>query len=319
MGGNLERYLQTGAAPLDLEYYAEHDIDTCPLCLEPNDGYMQHAFSMEDGTWINAIICQECHVQIEENEVYQEDKFWEDIPSDLRTYIQTGRFPKNAHRWTKYPFICPFCKRDIEDDWWPMQLPIGDDMVGGELAVCHQCATFTNYQLHKNTYYARCRKCGERYSVTQNEYEVRQNYHNLDDHMCHECATRVHGPFEPADRFQSKSCRVCNDSVVLDLFLSDLSDLETPKCVAHAGHIHDEMRTKWNIRVLPSRKNSDYRAVITDRKTLIKLTYEKQDNEHPPWYTIIDEENILPNTVSPGNLVWRALNRLNTIVDEDNS
>lgn len=313
-------YLTTQVPPSDIEYYAEHDVDICPLCLNPHHGYTKHIFKVaEDGEVfpVAAYICAECQYEIEDAEIFEENKYWEHkIPATLRTYMDTGKFPENAQAFTGLPQFCMFCRNDIDDDYMELALPIGDNLVGGTVHVCGECATVMSYN-RKYEALDICRICGEHYPITASEHRLRRDYGTLEKCLCRQCAVSEHGPIYPEQRWKNSACEICTTSVVMDLMQLRKEQLETPRCPAHMQYVPATPPPKYNLYICYDKPNPLFRAVITDRKDYTIVTYEKTEAIGAPFYKVLNSEIILPNTVTPENILWSTKTKLKAIIDED--
>lgn len=314
-------YLTTKVNPPNLEYYVEHQPDTCPLCLKPNHGYTQHVFKIhEDGEVVKVLgtICERCQHEIEDAEIFEENKYWEPKKTPaLETYMELHKFPEKAQAFTRIPHLCIFCREDVGDDHMELKLPCGDDMIGGKVSVCENCATILNWT-PRYAAMDTCRRCKEKYPITASEYRLRSDDFMLERHFCFSCMSHHHGrDLSYEDRWKSKQCEVCECSVVQDLTCNTPEQLGNPRCPDHVNFVKAIAPEKYNLFIHYSKKYPFMRVVITDRKDFIKVSYETGAKSFAGFFEVLDTEIFLPNTVKPEDIFWKAANKLEDISEKN--
>lgn len=306
-------YITQGVVPADIEYYADSMPETCPLCLNPHHGYTQHTFKLavdDEIIPVRAYICENCQYEIEDAEIFEENRYWEEnVPPALIEYAETYKLPENAQAFTRIPHLCLFCRKDVDDNYMELDLPCGDKMIGGKVSVCESCATYLNWT-PRHAAIDQCKRCKEHYPITASEHRLRYDYDTLNGHFCYKCAVYHHGDLSLEARWKDNACEICGCSVVQDLTSNTAEQLKVPRCEEHVNFVPANTPEEYNLFIHYSKKYPFMRAVITDRKDFIKVSYETGANAFAGFFEVLDTEIFLPNTVKPEDIFWKAANKL---------
>jgi hypothetical protein len=248
--------------------------DLCVFCSKPHEHNKVYAFNPLDAdddnpTNLHVNCCDECSSQVDNLIAEKYKVFWKELHPDWKSPIQaendeldkthrinqfmmTDSFSYDVHKFylhldvmfddyvvKGHPNVCYFCRGASRTYGEQMKyvynaVTLDRNVTGGKVVICKNCALDV-YKLHQdNTLASKCRKCGEDYRITHEEYEERLRVGTQDKHNCPKCVSKELNSLDDLDtllyspknliprrdvpeRFIANECDFCHEGFMVDI------------------------------------------------------------------------------------------------------